>query len=227
MEPSTQSIGKTAIGFALFCLIAVGVISGFVFMGGSEAESIQPVGTLMAATPDFDHKGSAAFQSLYNANDAYLSGYSSERTLAEFYSRRQYPGSPPGVPHPIKTGFDTDQACLSCHEKGGWVAEWNRHTPVTPHPENLMCQQCHVSGQTDSLFVDSLWESVNLPRLGSAQLPGSPPPFPHEIQMRENCIACHTGPGAVTEIRTNHANRGSCRQCHVPLTMTTPFNRDL
>jgi cytochrome c-type protein NapB len=38
--------------------------------------------------------------------------------------------------------------------------------------------------------------------------------------MRENCIACHTGPGAVVELRVEHASRGNCRQCHVPLPLT-------
>jgi cytochrome c-type protein NapB len=32
--------------------------------------------------------------------------------------------------------------------------------------------------------------------------------------MRENCRACHAGPGAVAELRTTHPERVSCRQCH-------------
>ena len=43
---------------------------------------------------------------------------------------------------------------------------------------------------------------------------GSPPPIPHALQMRENCLACHAGPGAVLEIRSTHPERWNCRQCH-------------
>jgi predicted CXXCH cytochrome family protein len=36
--------------------------------------------------------------------------------------------------------------------------------------------------------------------------------------MRENCAACHVGPGAREEIITTHPERTRCRQCHVPVT---------
>jgi cytochrome c-type protein NapB len=65
-------------------------------------------------------------------------------------------------------------------------------------------------------WVENLWLSRPPPKLGRAYLPGSPPPIAHSLQMRENCIACHVGPGAVEGIRTTHASRGNCRQCHVP-----------
>jgi hypothetical protein len=45
-------------------------------------------------------------------------------------------------------------------------------------------------------------------------MPGSPPPIPHALQMRENCRACHAGPGAVSGLRTTHPERVTCRQCH-------------
>jgi cytochrome c-type protein NapB len=45
-------------------------------------------------------------------------------------------------------------------------------------------------------------------------MPASPPPIPHALQMRENCRACHAGPGAVAELRTTHPERVTCRQCH-------------
>lgn len=134
--------------------------------------------------------------------------------MAEYYSRRQYPGSPPFIPH--KVAGDTSANCLSCHAKGGWSAEFKRHSPVTPHPEQLSCRQCHVKPVTEDLFVTSNWVSVNPPRLGRSYLPGSPPPVPHSLQMRGDCIACHVGPGAVAGIRVDHPARGNCRQCHVP-----------
>jgi hypothetical protein len=51
--------------------------------------------------------------------------------------------------------------------------------------------------------------------------------------MRENCRACHAGPGAVDVLRTTHPQRVSCRQCHAlaapaaeafarPLTLPSP-----
>jgi hypothetical protein len=43
--------------------------------------------------------------------------------------------------------------------------------------------------------------------------------------MRENCIACHVGPGTVVSIRVEHSMRGSCRQCHVPEQVQELFTR--
>ena len=45
--------------------------------------------------------------------------------------------------------------------------------------------------------------------------------------MRENCAACHDGPGAREEIRTSHPERTRCRQCHVPVTDNQPFESSL
>ena len=67
------------------------------------------------------------------------------------------------------------------------------------------------------------------PRLGQSFLSNSPPAIPHSLQLRENCIACHTGPGAVVEIRVDHAARGDCRQCHAAVLQSkplTPFERN-
>ena len=87
------------------------------------------------------------------------------------------------------------------------------------------CRQCHI-GMTDAkLFVEIDWASIQPPRLGRTNLPGGPPPIPHELQMRGNCIACHVGPGAVATIRVEHPSRGNCRQCHVRETNVAPFER--
>ena len=116
-------------------------------------------------------------------------------------------------------------SCLACHAKGGWTEELRKHTPVTPHPENLSCRQCHVKMNADNLFVANNWMSVAPPRLGRSYLPGSPPPVPHTLQLRGNCVACHVGPGAVVTIRVEHPSRGNCRQCHVPDTHAELFKR--
>jgi cytochrome c-type protein NapB len=67
--------------------------------------------------------------------------------------------------------------------------------------------------------------SIMPPRLGRAALPGAPPPVPHDLQMRGNCIACHVGPGTVVAIRVEHPSRGNCRQCHVPESNAPLFER--
>ena len=174
---------------------------------------------------DFDSKGNAVYEGYGRMNEAYRSGGSSERTLPEYYSRRQYPGSPPFIPHPAEEVFGEEMNCLSCHKSGGWVEEFQRHAPVTPHPEKSSCRQCHMQRTTIDLFRESDWVSVPPPRLGGSFMPGSPPPIPHHLQMRENCLSCHAGPGAVTSIRSEHAERGNCRQCHVPQETDEPFQR--
>jgi cytochrome c-type protein NapB len=174
---------------------------------------------------EYDSKGNEVYEGYARMNEAYRSGGSSDRTLQEYYSRRQYPGSPPYIPHRAEEEFNNAINCLSCHTSGGWVEEFGRHAPVTPHPEKISCRQCHVQRTTIELFRETDWASVPPPRLGGSLLPGSPPPVPHRLQMRENCLACHAGPGAVTSIRSEHADRGNCRQCHVPQETDEPFQR--
>jgi len=102
--------------------------------------------------------------------------------------------------------------CLSCHERGGFAQEMNRFTPVTPHPQHTYCQQCHMEKKDGNLFTGIDWMSVMPPKLGLSALAGSPPPIAHPLQMRENCIACHVGPGTVVPIRVELYMRGNCRQ---------------
>jgi nitrate reductase (cytochrome), electron transfer subunit len=173
----------------------------------------------------FDSGSKKIFNSYDNVQDEYLIADSGGRDIAFFYDLRQYPGSPPQIPHKVEMPFSgkTDN-CLSCHEKGGYNAKLGKSTPVTPHPEHSLCYQCHTIKPAENLFfVESSWTSVNPPRLGGAALPGGPPVIPHGLQMRENCIACHTGPGAVVELRVDHALRGNCRQCHADVPATAPL----
>ena len=148
-----------------------------------------------------------------------------ERTLAVWYSRRVYPGSPPTIPHPVTDEQNRRQTCLNCHEKGGFASAFNAYTPVTPHPEYTNCMQCHVPGSDGELFRGHDWVSVNKPALHRPMLPGGPPPIPHTLQLRENCLSCHAGPAAPIEIRTTHPERINCRQCHVPAAPGLEFNR--
>jgi cytochrome c-type protein NapB len=136
------------------------------------------------------------------------------RRLAVFYARRAYPGAPPVIPHRVEDAQAGGKACLSCHADGGWAPKLGAYAPVVPHPELVSCRQCHVPETTKSLFRATTWTTTAPPSIRQAALPGSPPPIPHALQMRENCLACHGGPGAVAEIRTSHPTRVNCRQCH-------------
>ena len=225
METSDKKVGKVFLVFAGLCIIALPlvVISAFSFQP-KEMETA----AIGAQSLDFDRNGETIFIDYDKLSSEYLAGVSSERTLNEYYLRRQYPGSPPYIPHKVEEPDLARVECLACHARGGWSEELKRHTPITPHPEQEACRQCHVTMTEAEVFIDSNWVSVMPPRLGRSELPGAPPPIPHELQMRGNCIACHVGPGAVATIRVEHSSRGNCRQCHVPdiNTSVKPFQRD-
>lgn len=163
------------------------------------------------------------------------------RTLAIYHSLRAYPGAPPRVPHGLTDDEFRKTLCNSCHLRGGYVERFRNYAPVTPHPEYTACLQCHVADAmrvgialpdriTDVMcsqchvdpdrpppsLVSVDWTPRAWPRLGTRAMPGSPPVIPHDLHMRGNCVACHTGPGAVREVRNTHPERANCRQCHVP-----------
>lgn len=174
--------------------------------------------------PTFDNQGKKIYDALKKTPVTNLEAESWGRNLVDFYQLRQYPGSPPRIPHEVDQAFSGKETdCLSCHEQGGYSPEYGEYAPVTPHPENTLCYQCHVQVHTEELFVETEWKSIQPPLLGRSALGGSPPPVPHSLQLRENCVACHTGPGAVVEIRISHANRGDCRQCHATVIQTKPL----
>lgn len=159
------------------------------------------------------------------------------RTLATYRRLRAYPGAPPSIPH----GFTADEfrtgACRTCHERGGYSMRFGAYVPLTPHPEmsaclschvgndaltgvqlptfdpNARCLQCHAKGGLipvrDALFT-VLWPTI-VPHATDSP----PPDIPHSVQWRTDCLACHSGPSAVREIRTDHPFRANCRQCHL------------
>ena len=209
MNRKERSIGRIKLGFAAFCLSGV-----FWAMPAAAAEDI-PYG--------FDSGGEKIFTRFNETPLSALSGTDGRRNLNSFYELRQYPGSPPRIPHKVFPSFSSEaEECLACHGRGGYDVELDAYAPVTPHPEKELCYQCHVPRLTDELFVETSWLSIPPPKLGMSQLGGSPPPIPHSLQMRDDCIACHTGSGAVAEIRVDHATRGNCRQCHVQFLATEP-----
>ena len=209
MNRIEKSFGRIWLKFVACCLF--GVLSAL------------PVAAADNVPYGFDSGGQKIFTRYNETPLAAISGTDGRRNLNSFYELRQYPGSPPRIPHKVFPAFsDEAEDCLACHGRGGYDVELDAYVPVTPHPEKELCYQCHVSKRTDELFVESNWLSVPPPKLGHSQLGGSPPPIPHSLQMRDDCIACHAGPAAVAEIRVDHATRGNCRQCHVLFIATEP-----
>ena len=147
------------------------------------------------------------------------------RDLSLYYSRRAFAGAPPEIPHRVNPGEFFARDCNICHEKGGFVAEFNAYSPLTPHPNYENCMQCHVAVEEVRLFAESDWVSTEPPKLDRAALPGGPPPIPHTLQLRENCVSCHAGPAAPLAIRTRHPERENCIQCHVPQQTDSYFAR--
>lgn len=161
------------------------------------------------------------------------------RTLATFRGLRAFPGAPPRIPHGLTAEEFRTGTCNTCHARGGYSPRFGAYVPVTPHPEyadclqchvgddvvigidlpgqgpDAVCRQCHLPGAVRSGFAPLDWRPAAWPATGASELPGSPPPIPHPPELRGNCVACHAGPGAVAEIRTRHADRANCRQCHM------------
>jgi cytochrome c-type protein NapB len=197
---------------AIFCVVAIPIIVISAFSSRSEGAGekiIEP------QSLDFDHRGDSLFKSRDELAPEYMKGSSTHRTLPDYYSLRQYHGSPPYIPHDITEKKIENVNCLSCHEKGGWSHEFKLNTPLTPHPDQINCIQCHMKTQEITLFKETDWISNKPPVLGRSYLPGAPVPVPHSLQGRGNCIACHVGPGAIDAIRSDHPDRGNCRQCHL------------
>jgi len=162
------------------------------------------------------------------------------RTAAMYRGLRAYPGGPPRVPHGLTLEEYRDGRCNVCHRRGGFVTRFNAYAPVNPHPElggclqchlpddalvgrpypddvtgESICFQCHTLDRKAPIYVPVEWPEPTWPELPEPALPGGPPPIPHALHMRENCLACHGGIGVMEEIRIGHPERSNCRGCHV------------
>lgn len=140
--------------------------------------------------------------------------------------RRGYDGAPPVIPHE-----DFGSTCTDCHNKEGVSVPGIGFSPPSPHEATAgmsaisRCRQCHVFRQTETVFVESRFVGLHQDlRHGRRLNPEAPPVMPHPVFMRENCLACHSGPAAREEIRTTHPERARCRQCHVEQVTTSTFN---
>lgn len=143
--------------------------------------------------------------------------------------RRAYDGAPPTIPH-----APFGNSCDACHNERGRSVSGVGFAPASPHEgtaksgATTRCRQCHVFAAAEGLFVasDFLGLQQDL-RAGGRATPGAPPTIPHRTLMRENCVACHDGPGAREEVRTTHPERWRCRQCHVPAETRDEFESGL
>lgn len=144
--------------------------------------------------------------------------------------RRAYDGAPPTIPH---AAFG--MRCEACHNAAGQSVAGVGFAPASPHVDTeraggtTRCRQCHVLVTSNDLFVASRFEGAAQDYLlsGGRATPGASPTIPHRMLMRENCVACHDGPGAREEIRTSHPERWRCQQCHVPVMANYGFESAL
>ncbi|MCK6541255.1 nitrate reductase cytochrome c-type subunit [bacterium] len=208
---------------ALLMLCVIVIVGQSVIQSGAEAytPSVKTPGE--AVLPDEAGVFKQSDQALYYLETLHQQG---SRTLAAFYERRAFDGAPPVIPHEVtderSVGGNT---CLQCHENGGFVPKFNAYAPVSPHPQFLSCRQCHVPVTTRNVFRASGFTPVKPPAINRSALTGAPPQIPHDLQMRENCLACHGGPASVREIRTPHPDRVNCRQCHGAIEDNTAWIR--
>jgi nitrate reductase cytochrome c-type subunit len=116
---------------------------------------------------------------------------------------------PPAIPHDVNGALSRTQECGVCHVTGG--------VAPAPHPVRESCMQCHVRSGTAAS-----WERGSVEAATSPAPVGSPPPIPHALDGRDNCLMCHGASAPMEDIRTSHPERESCQQCHVGQGGTAP-----
>ncbi len=139
--------------------------------------------------------------------------------------RRAFDGSPPVIPHE-----PMGAACISCHNAEGIAVPDLGFAPPMPHgttagmSTSSRCQQCHVFQRGEEPWVGNTFAGLRQDlRRGQRAGDLAPPVIPHKIFMRENCVACHSGPAAREEVRTSHPERVRCQQCHLEQRTTDSF----
>ncbi len=138
-------------------------------------------------------------------------------TVAARRERRAFDGAPPVIPHRVRQSAAPD--CLACHERGAKIA--NRVAPMMSHRRFASCTQCHVEQHgerfrtVEDFAPPNEFVGYRVAGSGTRAWEGAPPTIPHPTQMRENCGSCH-GVAGPNGLRTPHAERQSCTQCHAP-----------
>ena len=146
-------------------------------------------------------------------------------TAVDRAERRLYDGAPPVIPHE-----NQGMACQTCHNQEGMAVDGLGFAPPSPHEQTDglsaigWCRQCHVFSSDAETFVNNAFVGLRQDlRRGQRLNDLAPPVIPHKVFMRENCQACHAGPAAREEIRTDHPERLQCRQCHAEQLVTSSF----
>jgi hypothetical protein len=130
--------------------------------------------------------------------------------------------------------------CVKCH--GDIDMQWSRsahagqtceacHGPADRHmefgaiagPANELCTTCHekIPGRPASFPQIERLDHYPVQACTSCHDPHSPaaafPKIPHNVQGREDCLACH-GVRGIANLPPNHANRPVelCLGCHKP-----------
>lgn len=228
---------------AVVAAVAVGAVAGRVMAGRVHPPA--PVAVAIVESPPTPIRAEAqVFRTgpamLAIEPDSPRERAAHPRRLATVRFLRSYPGAPPRIPHNLEAGEFLTLSCKTCHERGGYSQRFAAYVPLTPHPERGICLQCHVGvdsvigvaapspdpnrrcslchgleGGAPRASASLTWPTTVWPALPSLSRGESPPPIPHDLQFRENCLTCHAGPAAVDEIRTTHPGQANCRQCHV------------
>jgi cytochrome c-type protein NapB len=121
------------------------------------------------------------------------------------------PATPTGAAPPIPHELEGRADCLRCHDPSGNV----RPAPPdhTGRPATV-CQTCHqpASGVIPQPTAATAVPTATAPVLGMA------PAIPHDLQGRENCLACHDPDGNVKPASPDHKGRPAtvCQSCHQP-----------
>lgn len=111
------------------------------------------------------------------------------------------------------------QTCEACHGAGDRHKEFGAILPKTRE----LCVTCHeaIPGRPESFATIARLEHFPLEDCATCHDPHSPaaafPLIPHNVQGREDCVACHGVPG-IAGIPPNHVNRPVelCLGCHKP-----------
>jgi cytochrome c-type protein NapB len=141
-------------------------------------------------------------------------------------ARRAYHGAPPVIPHQ-----PFGMTCTACHAASATEVPQIGYAPANPHllTQGLSaysnCTQCHVFQSTSDTFRRNLFEGLNAPEKGDRAHLLAPPLIPHTLFMRENCLACHSGPAARPNILCSHPERTRCTQCHVERSTQVEYSR--
>lgn len=131
--------------------------------------------------------------------------------------RRAYDGAPPTIPHAVDQ--QRQPPCLACHGSGAKVA--GKVATRMSHARHDNCLQCHVVDSDPRPAAprvaapDNGFVGLASPTRGARAYDGAPPTIPHSTLMREQCGSCH-GVAGLHGMRSTHAHRQSCTQCHAP-----------